>query len=124
MEWIFKYEMDTKLRRKIICKLTKDVMEVYRYHGYVSVINAIMLVETDIQQGREYVKRKGHPYLFDPPYILQSDVPIFLSTPRQLTKQVTQVKGLTAYERLITLLDFFSQIKKYFKKLMVNLIGI
>ena len=68
-----------------------------------------MLAEEDIQQGREYVKRNGHPYLFDPPHIdiLHSDVPIFLSTPRQWTKQVTQVKGLTDYKRLITLLDMF-----------------
>ena len=55
------------------------------------------------------MKSNGQPYLFDPPYldILYSDVPIFLITPRQWTKQVTQVKGWTDYKRLITLLELF-----------------
>ena len=53
------------------------MMNVYRYHGYVSVINAIILAEEDIQQGREYVKRNGHPYLFDPPHI---DILLFRRT--------------------------------------------
>ena len=27
---------------KIVCELTKDIIKVYTYHGYVSVINAIL----------------------------------------------------------------------------------
>ena len=109
MECIFKSELDIKPMRKIICELTMDMMNVYKYNGYVSVMNAILSAEADLQEGREYMKSNGQPYLFDPPYldILYSDVPIFLSTPRQWTKQVTQVKGLTDYKRLITLLELF-----------------
>ena len=104
MECILKCEVDTKQRRKIVCELTMDMM---RYHGYVSVINALLSAESE--ENREYLNRHGHPYLFNPPHldILHSDVPIFLSTPRQWTKQVTQVKGLTHYKRLITLVELF-----------------
>ena len=52
MECIFKCEMDTKQRRKIVCQLTVDMMKVFAYRGYVSVINAILSAESDIKEGR------------------------------------------------------------------------
>ena len=55
--------MDTK-QRKNICELSKDMMKVYRYHGHVSVINAMLSAEADIQQEREYLNRNGHSHLF------------------------------------------------------------
>ena len=55
--------MDTK-QRKNICELSKDMMKVYRYHGHVSVINAMLSAEADMQQGREYLNRNGHSHLF------------------------------------------------------------
>ena len=91
MQCIFKCDMDEQSTRQIVCNLTKDIMKVYKYHGHVVYMDAVFSAETDPLQRMVYFKKNADPYLFEPPYMqkFHSGIPIFLSTLRQWTEQVT-----------------------------------
>ena len=100
MQCIFECDLDQQSTKYIVCYLTGDVMNVYEYCRHVTYMDAVLSAETDALQRQEYLKKNGDPYLFELPYMhkFHSGVPIFLKTPEQWMKQVTQIKWFSHYK--------------------------
>ena len=107
MEGIFTSNIDACSERLIITNLTNDLIDIYPYDEFENDHEFEFWIILHEEEGEEYSKYNGEPYLFDPPMkdlFEDSGVPFFLSTPKRWTKMIMSVKHIDDYKKIMNYL--------------------
>ena len=106
---IFRRNIDADLERLIITNLTNDLIDVYQNFTNCFLFQFLITINDlteygEEENGREYSKFNGEQYLFDPPrkeLFEGNGLPIFLSTPKKLTKMIMSVEHIDDYKTIM-----------------------
>ena len=107
MEGIFTSNIDACSERLIITNLTNDLIDIYPYDEFENDHEFEFWIILHEEEGGEYSKYNGEPYLFDPPMkdlFEDSGVPFFLSTSNRWTKMIMSVKHIDDYKKIMNYL--------------------